>query len=150
MNSLNNMPRPAEILLVEDNEGDVLLTKAAFSEAKLQNNIEVAEDGEVALDYLHKRNGFESAVTPDLILLDLSMPKIGGLEVLEEIKATEALKRIPVVVMSSSEQERDIVMSYGLHANSYVVKPIELKTFTDIVAAVESFWFSVVVLPPKQ
>lgn len=150
MNSLNNMPRPADILLVEDNEGDVLLTKAAFSEAKLQNNIEVAEDGEVALDYLHKRNGFESAVTPDLILLDLSMPKIGGLEVLEEIKATEALKRIPVVVMSSSEQERDIVMSYGLHANSYVVKPIELKTFTDIVAAVESFWFSVVVLPPKQ
>ena len=142
--------RPAEILLVEDNPGDVVLTKEAFAEAKISNNITVAKDGEEALDYLFKRNGYENATTPDLILLDLNMPKKDGREVLAEIKADENLKRVPVVILTSSQSEQDVAKTYDLHANCYVLKPIDLTKFANIVSAVENFWFSVVVLPPSE
>ena len=139
--------RPIEILLVEDNPGDVLLTEEAFSEAKIWNNIHVATDGEKALAYLNKENGYEDAVRPDLILLDLNLPKIDGREVLDRVKSNESLRRIPVVVLTSSEAEKDIIKTYDLHANSYVVKPINLDQFVRVVQAVENFWFSVVTLP---
>lgn len=140
----------AEILLAEDNPGDVLLTKEAFAEAKIKNNINVATDGEETLDYLYKRGRFEDAATPDLILLDLNMPKKDGREVLEEIKKDDKLRRIPVVILTSSQAEQDVVKTYDLHANSYVLKPVDLGKFAEIVSAIESFWFSVVVLPPTQ
>ena len=142
--------RPIEILLVEDNPGDVLLTEEAFSEAKIWNNLHVAQDGEEALAYLNREAGFEKSVRPDLILLDLNLPKIDGREVLDKIKSSESLKRIPVVVLTSSEAEQDIIKTYDLHANSYVVKPIDLEQFVRVVNAVESFWFSVVTLPAEQ
>ena len=147
---MDQTDRAAEILLVEDNPGDVLLTKTAFDQAKIRNNINVAEDGETALDYLYKRNGFENVATPDLILLDLNVPKLDGREVLARIKQDDDLKVIPVVILTSSNAEKDVVKTYGLHANSYILKPIDITKFADIVKAVESFWFSIVVLPPKE
>ena len=142
--------KPIEILLVEDNPGDVLLTKEAFNEGKIKNSIHVARDGEEALDFLYKRNGFEDAITPDMILLDLNLPRKDGKEVLEEIKGSEALCSIPVVILTSSSAETDIVRSYKLHANSYVVKPIDLSQFAEIVNAIEDFWFSIVILPSSD
>lgn len=139
-----------EILLVEDNPGDVLLTKTAFEQAKISHNISAVEDGEQALDYLNKRDGYENATRPDLILLDLNMPKKDGREVLAEIKKDENLKRIPVIVLTSSQAEQDVSKSYDLHANSYISKPVDLKKFSEIISAIESFWFSVSVLPPKE
>ena len=146
MKDLNT--KPVEILLVEDNEGDVLLTKTAFQNVKIHNNIHVVGDGEAALDYLYKRNNFEGIQTPDLILLDLNIPKKDGREVLAEIKGNEILKRIPVIVLTGSQAEQDVAKTYDLHANGYVLKPIDLSKFSEIVKAIESFWFSVVVLPP--
>ena len=136
-----------EILLVEDNPGDVILTQEAFSDAKISNNLHVTRDGEEALAYLRKEKGYENAIRPDLILLDLNLPKIDGREVLDTIKNDDSLKRIPVVVLTSSEAEQDIIKTYNLHANSYVVKPINLNQFVKVVSAVENFWFSVVTLP---
>ena len=138
---------PIEILLVEDNPGDVLLTQEAFSEAKICNNLHIVNDGEEALAYLNKEEGYEDAIRPDLILLDLNLPKVDGREVLDYVKSNDPLKRIPVVVLTSSEAEQDIIKTYDLHANSYVVKPIDLNQFVRVVNAVESFWFSVVTLP---
>lgn len=139
--------RPVEILLVEDNEGDVILTKEAFREAKIANNLHVVEDGEIALDFLFKRGKYQGEIVPDLILLDLNLPKKNGKEVLAEIKADEKLRRIPVVVMTSSKAEHDVIKSYDLHANSYVIKPVNMESFVDVVNAIEHFWFTVVVLP---
>lgn len=141
--------RPIEILLVEDNPGDIILTKEAFAEAKIKNNIHIARDGEEALLYLSRQNGFEKAVEPDLILLDLNLPKIDGREVLDNIKSDESLCHIPVVVLTSSESEQDILETYELHANSYVVKPINLEQFVSVINAIENFWFTVVTLPSK-
>lgn len=141
--------KPIEILLVEDNPGDILLTEEAFAEAKILNHIHTAKDGEEALAYLKQEEGFEDAVKPDLVLLDLNLPKVDGREVLDEIKSDPNLKRIPVVVLTSSAAEKDIVKTYDLHANSYVVKPINLEQFVNVVNAVENFWFSVVSLPAK-
>ncbi len=138
---------PIDILLVEDNPGDVLLTKEAFSEAKIANNLHIVRDGEEALAYLNMDPGYEDAIRPDLILLDLNLPKKDGREVLEFVKTHEVLKRTPVVILTSSEAERDIIKSYDSHANSYIVKPIELDQFINVVTAVENFWFSVVSLP---
>lgn len=146
---MNATLSPIEILLVEDNPGDVLLTKEAFSDAKILNNIHVARDGEEALAYLNKEPGYENAIRPDLILLDLNLPKVDGREVLDKVKNTDSLKRIPVVVLTSSEAEQDIVKTYDLHANSYVVKPIDLHQFSNVINAVENFWFSVVTFPSK-
>ncbi len=142
--------KPVELLLVEDNQGDVLLTKEAFKSAKLINNLNVVMDGEAALDYLYQRNGYEDAVLPDLILLDLNLPKVSGNEILLDIKQNEKLKRIPVVVMTSSSAEMDIVKTYELHANSYIVKPFDFKKLSEVVNAIEAFWFSVVAFPPKK
>lgn len=139
--------RPAEILLIEDNPGDIELTRYTFQKAKLKNNLHVARDGEEGLDALYKRNGFESMPTPDLILLDLNMPRKDGREVLAEIKEDPELRMIPVVIMTSSQAEADLIASYNLHANSYVLKPICLKEFSKIVDAIEDFWFSIVVYP---
>lgn len=141
--------RPVEILLVEDNPGDVVLTKEAFKAAKIVNNILIAKDGEMALDILQKKGGHKKTASPDLILLDLNLPKKDGREVLEEIKNDERLRRIPVVILTSSKAEKDIVETYDLHANSYIVKPVNLEKFSAIVESIENFWFTVVVLPSE-
>lgn len=137
-----------KILLAEDNPGDVLLTKHAFADAKIKNIINVVQDGEETLDYLYKRGAFKNATTPDLILLDLNMPKKDGRDVLKEIKLDKYLRRIPVIVLSSSKAEQDLIKTYDLHANAYILKPLDLDRFTEIVTAVENFWFSSVLLPP--
>lgn len=142
-----NKSRPIEILLVEDNPGDVILTKGAFSSAKLANNIYVAEDGEEAINFLNKLGDFKDAVTPDIILLDLNLPKKDGIDVLQEIKATPSIQRLPVVILTSSKADQDVLKTYNLHANSYITKPVNLEKFIDVVKAIEDFWFSVVVLP---
>ena len=139
--------KPIEILLVEDNPGDVVLTQEAFSEAKILNNLQVVKDGEEALQYLFREGDYQQAKRPELILLDLNLPKVDGRQVLDKIKNSDVLKRIPVVVLTSSQAEKDIVKTYDLHANSYVVKPINLSQFVDVVNAVENIWFSVVALP---
>lgn len=139
--------RLAEILLVEDNEGDIELTREAFDEAKFRNNLHITEDGDQALDYLYKRNGYENAVTPDIVLLDLNLPGTDGREVLETIKSDPMLKRIPVIVMTSSKAEKDIIESYDLHANCYIVKPVNAAKFIQVVQNVENFWVDIVCLP---
>ncbi|MAI60893.1 MAG: hypothetical protein CBB87_00200 [Micavibrio sp. TMED27] len=144
------MSRPIEILLVEDNVGDVVLTREAFKESKLHNKLNVVQDGEEALDYLYKRSGFENVNTPDIILLDLNIPKMDGTEVLAKIKEDEDLKRIPTAILTSSKAEQDIVKSYDLHANSYVLKPVDMATFKEVAKAIENFWFAVVLLPPHE
>lgn len=141
--------KPIEILLVEDNPGDVRLTKEAFRDNKIKNNMFVAEDGERALDFLYQRNGYEDAIRPDLILLDLNLPKLDGRQVLQEIKEDPRLRRIPVVVLTTSEATEDIVRTYDLHANSYVTKPVDFAQFIKVVHTIEDFWFSVVKLPQE-
>lgn len=142
--------KPVEILLVEDNEGDVLLTKKAFEQAKIKNNISVARDGEQAIQILTDRAEESPPFRPDIILLDINLPRKDGKQVLKEIKEHEYLKHIPVVVLTSSEAEKDVAMTYKLHANSYIVKPINLEKFHKVVSAIESFWFEIVVLPPSR
>lgn len=139
----------AEILLVEDNEGDIELTKEAFEEAKFRNNLHVTEDGDEALDYLFKRNGCENAITPDVILLDLNLPGTDGREILEIIKADEVLRRVPVIVLTSSNADKDIIESYNLHANCYIVKPVNAHKFMEVVQHVENFWVDIVCLPSQ-
>lgn len=147
---MNPNARLAEILLVEDNEGDVELTKEAFEEAKFRNNLHIAEDGDLALDYLLKRNGNENATTPDIILLDLNLPGTDGREVLETIKSDSKLKRIPVIVLTSSKADKDIIESYDLHANCYIVKPVNAIKFIEVVQHVENFWVDIVCLPVSE
>lgn len=144
---MNHNAKLAEILLVEDNEGDIELAREAFQEAKIRNNLHVAEDGDTALDYLFKRNGNENVNTPDIVLLDLNLPGTDGREVLETIKADKALKRVPVIVLTSSSADKDIVESYDLHANCYIVKPVDAVKFMDVVQRVENFWVDIVCLP---
>jgi len=139
--------KPVDILLVEDSPTDVLLAQEALGHAKVLNKLHVVSDGVEALDFLRQRGEFAGAVRPDLILLDLNMPRKDGREVLEEIKADEDLKRIPVVVLTTSKAEEDILRAYGLHANCYVSKPVDFEQFAFVVRAIESFWFSVVSLP---
>lgn len=139
--------RPVEILLVEDNDGDIFLTKKAFDKAKIANNIHVATDGEMAMEMLKKKGQFGEMTKPDIVLLDINLPKKDGKQVLAEMKENELLKRIPVVILTSSKAEQDVVKTYDLHASSYIVKPISLEKFHDVVTAIEDFWFSVVILP---
>ena len=139
--------RPIEILLVEDSPGDVRLTQEALRDAKIANNLHVANDGDVALDFLYKRGAHSDSPTPDLVLLDLNLPRKDGREVLAEIKADAALKRIPVVVLTTSGAERDIVESYELHANCFVTKPVDFGQFMNVVRSIQDFWFTVVKLP---
>ena len=137
-----------EILLVEDNPGDVRLTREALKETKLQNHLSVVLDGESALAFLKKEGKYADAPRPDLILLDLNLPKKGGREVLAEIKSIPALMRIPVAVLTMSDSEEDIVKSYDLHANCYIRKPLDIGQFLTVVRCVEDFWFTIVKLPP--
>ena len=144
MNAPND---PVEILLAEDNPGDVMLTKKALEEGKLANNLHVATDGVDALQFLRQEGEYDDTPRPDLILLDLNMPRKGGEEVLEELKDDEDLRRIPVVVLTSSESEEDIAKSYELNANAYLTKPVDFDGFVEIVNRMEDFWFQVVKLP---
>jgi len=139
--------KTAQILLVEDNPADVMLMKEAFNSSTIVEEIHIAVDGEEALDFVNKRGKFENAVTPDLILLDLNLPKIDGREVLSELNNDPQLHRIPVIVLSSSKVEKDILESYDNSANCYIVKPIELEKFVKIVEMIESFWFGLATLP---
>lgn len=137
------------ILLIEDNPGDVRLTKEAFSESKIPIDLHVVMDGEEALDYLHSAGLQPDSEIPDLILLDLNLPKKDGREVLEEIKTNERLKRIPVVVLTTSNAEQDIMTSYNCHANCYINKPVDFDHFFDIIQKVEEFWLSTAILPSR-
>jgi chemotaxis family two-component system response regulator Rcp1 len=138
---------PIEILLVEDNPGDARLAVEALKEGRVRNNLHHAKDGLEALDFLHRREGYAGVPHPDLILLDLNLPKKDGREVLLEVKADDELRLIPVVVLTTSAAEQDLVKSYGLHANAYIVKPLDLDQFIEVVHVIENFWFTVVKLP---
>jgi len=142
--------RPIEILLVEDNPGDVRLTIEALKEGKVRNNLSVAKDGVEALSFLRREGTFSGAARPDLILLDLNLPRKDGREVLAEIKDDAVLRRIPVVVLTTSKAEEDILRTYDLHANCYITKPVDLDQFIAVVRSIDDFWLSVVRLPPKQ
>jgi CheY-like chemotaxis protein len=137
---------PIEILLVEDNPGDVRLTREALKDAKVRNTLHVAMDGVEALAFLRKQGKYATVPRPDLILLDLNLPKKNGREVLEEIKQDEALSHIPIVILTTSQAELDIVESYRLHANAYVTKPVDLEQFLKVVGSIEEFWLEIVKL----
>ena len=142
--------RPIEILLVEDNPGDVRLTIEALREGKVLNRLTVARDGEEAMAALRRQGVFANARRPDIILLDLNLPKKDGREVLEEIKKDPNLMVIPIVILTTSQDEQDVLKSYKLHANCYITKPVDLPQFLAVVKAIEDFWFTVVVLPKKK
>jgi CheY-like chemotaxis protein len=142
--------KPIEILLVEDNPGDIDLAKEAFEDCKINNVLHVVTDGEAALEFLKCRGKYKTAGRPDLVLLDLNLPKKDGREVLAEIKTDEDLKRIPVVILTSSSAEVDILKSYNLHANCYIIKPIDLMQFMTVIKSIEDFWLSIVKLPDGE
>lgn len=137
------------ILLVEDNEGDILLTTEAFEEKKIVNKINVARDGQEALDFVLKQGKFKDAPTPDLILLDVNLPKKNGHEVLQIIKTTESTKQIPVIMLTTSSSEKDINLSYKHHANCFITKPVEVEAFLNAITSIEDFWLTIVKLPKK-
>lgn len=141
--------RMIDILMVEDSSSDVRLTKEAFKDAKVLNKMSVVMDGEEALRFLRREGGYADSPRPDLILLDLNLPKKDGREVLKELKADPDLKRIPVVVLTTSDDEKDILRAYDMHVNAYVTKPVNLDQFIRIIEAIDDFWLSVVKLPPK-
>ena len=143
-----NQVRPIDILLVEDNPADVRLTREALLEARVLNSLYVVGDGMEALDFLRKRPPYASSPSPDLVLLDLNLPKKDGREILAEMKQDQDWKRIPVVVLTTSRAEEDIVRSYNLHANAYVTKPMDLNQFLRVIRVIEEFWLAVVTLPP--
>jgi CheY-like chemotaxis protein len=146
---LNNNPgRLIEILLVEDNPGDVRLTQEVLREGTLFNRLSVVEDGVQAIEFLHRQGKFDHAPRPDLILLDLNLPRKDGREVLEEIKFSSDFRRIPVVVLTTSQSEDDIVRAYNFHANCYITKPIDLEQFIKVVRSIEAFWLTIVKLSP--
>ncbi|AAM04687.1 TPA: response regulator [Methanosarcina acetivorans] len=141
--------KPIEILLVEDSEGDVGLIEEVFEEAKIRNNLHIVEDGEEAILFLRGEKQFSGISRPDIILLDLNLPKKDGREVLEEIKEDDDLKNIPVVVLTTSKAEEDVLKSYNLHANAYVTKPVDFDQFIRVIKSIEDFWLEVVKLPSK-
>jgi len=136
-----------QILLVEDNEGDILLTLEAFKEIKIKNNIEVVKDGEEAIEFLKRRGQYAESLMPNLILLDINMPKLNGIEVLDFIKNDEQLKKIPVVMLTTSSSESDISACYEKSANCFITKPLDFGKFLNVVQAIESFWFNIAQLP---
>ncbi|HLV33568.1 MAG TPA: response regulator [Spirillospora sp.] len=138
-----------EILLVEDNPGDVRLTQEALKESKLSNNLSIVRDGVEALAFLRQEGIYADAPRPGIILLDLNLPRKDGREVLQEIKDDDELRRIPVVILTTSDDEHDILQSYNLHANCYITKPVDLSRFITIIKNIENFWLTIVQLPPK-
>lgn len=146
--SANKIGKPIEILLVEDNPGDIFLTQAALEDAKIYNNLHVSVDGEEAIAFLYQQGKYGDAPRPDVILLDLNLPKKSGREVLAEIKNDARLRRIPVVILTTSSSDQDILRSYDLHANCYITKPLDLDQFAHVVKSIENFWFTIVTLPP--
>ncbi len=149
MDEVDNPPTPVEILLVDDNPGDVELTKVALRDAKIVNAVHVARDGAEALAFLRCEGPFGDAPKPDLVLLDLRMPKVDGFQVLAEMRADEELRRIPVVVMSSSSAEQDLARAYDAQISAYLVKPSSYDDYFNAIRAVKELWFHVVALPPK-
>jgi len=141
--------KPIEILLVEDNVGDVRLTTEALKENKVCNNLSVVGDGVEAMHFLRQQGKYAGAPHPDLILLDLNLPRKDGREVLAEIKSDEELRRIPVVILTTSKAEEDVIRTYDLHANCYVTKPVGFEEFASVVRSIEDFWLTVVMLPPQ-
>ncbi len=141
--------KPIEILLVEDNPGDADLTREAMETSKILNNLHVVGDGEAALAYLKKEGHYREALRPDLILLDLNLPRKDGWEVLSVIKDDENLRRIPVVILTTSRNEEDVIQIYNLHANCFITKPIDLMQFINVVKSIENFWMTIVTLPPN-
>jgi len=141
--------RPIEILMVEDNPDDVDLTREALKDAKVHNELYVAKNGVEALAFLRREGKYADAPRPDVILLDLNMPKKDGREVLVEIKTDESLRRIPVIVLTTSEAEQDILMAYDHHVNCYITKPVDFDQFIKVVKSIENFWFSIVKLPKE-
>jgi two-component system, chemotaxis family, response regulator Rcp1 len=140
---------PIDILLVEDNPGDARLTREALTHSKVRNNLHHARDGEEAIAFLRRQGKFADAPTPDLVLLDLNLPRRDGREVLEDIKNDPSLMHIPVVILTSSQAEEDILRSYRLHANCFITKPVDLEQLTKVVQGIEQFWFTLVRLPPE-
>jgi len=138
-----------EILLVEDNPADVYMLRKSFNESRIVNTLHVVNDGELALDFLYNRGDFAAAPRPDLVLLDIGLPKKSGLEVLAEIKADPELMRIPVIILTTSRAEEDVLKSYNLHANSYISKPVHLEELFLVIKQIEGFWLSIVRLPPR-
>jgi len=142
--------RPIEILLVEDNAGDAELTRDAFATGKIDNTLHIVSDGVEAMAFLRRQGKYAGALRPDLVLLDLNLPRKNGREVLAEIKSDEELRRIPVVVLTTSKDEIDVLQSYDLHANSYITKPIDLGDFFRAVRSIEEFWLTIVRLPSRS
>ncbi len=145
----NMLSQPAVILLIEDDPGDQELFKRAWEKNKFNNGINIVQDGESALDFLYQRNDYINAPRPDLIFLDLNLPRVDGREVLKQIRADQNLKRLIVVVLTTSKQEEDILRSYNLGANSYITKPVMHTRFLEVISALHRYWFSIVVMPPK-
>lgn len=144
------MKKEVHILLVEDNEGDILLTLEALKQARISNVIDVVKDGDKALKYLYKEGEFKDSATPDLILLDINLPKIDGIEVLNHIKKDEKLMVIPVVMLTTSDSEKDILKSYQNHANCYITKPVNFSNFMEVIQTIKDFWINIVQLPFKS
>jgi two-component system response regulator len=147
MNDIEISNRPVVILMVEDNPTDVLIAREGFSGAKMRNTLHVADDGIEAIEFLNQRGKYAGAPRPDLIVLDLNMPRKNGQEVLAEIKTDAHLKEIPVVILTTSKSAEDISKAYGLHANCYISKPVDFDEFTKVVQTIQDFWFSIVTLP---
>lgn len=145
----NNVGKPIDILLVEDSPGDARLAQEALKSSKVRNALHLVKDGVAALDFLRRKGEYADSPRPDLILLDLNLPKKDGREVLAEIKGDDDLKRIPVVILTISKDEEDVLKSYNLHANCYITKPIDLGQFLKVVRSIEDFWLTVVKLPPN-
>jgi len=143
-------PEQLRVLLVEDNPGDVRLTEEAFKDANVQINLYVAQDGIEAMDFLYRKGSFCQSPRPDLILLDLNLPRMDGRDVLAEIKVHPKLKAIPVVILTTSSSEVDVESSYMLHANCYISKPLEIERFLTVVRSIDNFWLSMVSLPPQE
>ena len=147
---MRNSGSPINILLVEDNPGDVRLTIEALKDGKVRNRLSVVKDGVEAIEFLRREGQYADAPRPDLILLDLNLPRKDGREVLAEIKADDSLRRIPVVVLTTSSSEQDILRTYDLHANCYITKPVDLEQFIGVVRGIEDFWLTVVKLPSEE
>ena len=145
----DSLGKVIDILLVEDNPGDVRLAQEALKESKIRNQLFIVDDGVEAMEFLHQKGKYASAPRPDLILLDLNLPRKSGREVLAEVKTAENLKRIPVVVMTVSRAEDDIMKCYNHHANCYVTKPLDFNRFMEVTKSIEEFWLTIVKLPPK-